>query len=59
MAKDTVRRVEKRRAVMFQIKLSEPEAEQLKALAEKHHRRPGDELRHLLAEAIAADTVKT
>ena len=50
-----MRKVAEKRMHIFTLKLSEQEAAGLRRLAERHFRRPGDELRHLLNEAITRD----
>jgi predicted transcriptional regulator len=49
-----MRKTPDRRGTIFTVKLSDQEAQDLQALAAAEHRRPGDQLRHLLALAIDA-----
>jgi predicted transcriptional regulator len=44
----------KKRLVVFTLKLDEQEAADLRQLAEANCRRPGDQMRQLLRDAIAA-----
>jgi hypothetical protein len=53
-----IRRSDAPRRAIFTVKLTEQEAADLKRLAEKNHRRPGDHLRHLLAKAVEWDRDK-
>jgi hypothetical protein len=52
--KDRIRRVTEKRAVIFTLKLTAPEAANLHWLAEREFRRPGDTVRRLIHEAVAA-----
>jgi len=48
---DDLRKVSEKRTRTFTVKLTDQEAADLKQLADRHCRRPGDELRHLLHTA--------
>jgi predicted transcriptional regulator len=49
-----MRKTPDRRGTIFTVKLSDQEAQDLQQLAAAEHRRPGDQLRHLLALAVEA-----
>jgi hypothetical protein len=57
MTTDAMRRVAEKREVLFHLKLTTQEAEDLRWLAERKFRRPGDEVRWLINEAVRQERV--
>jgi hypothetical protein len=56
---DDIRKVATKRTRVFLLKLTDEEVTGLQWLAERDFRRPGDELRHLLNEAITRQRAGT